>query len=215
LILLGKGNHIRNLAPGMAGSLSHAGLTGACTAGDLGKDAQARTPVMINVPFLGHIFVFSILAYSLKSSSLSILPVILMFLLGLVLNFFAFKILKNSNNNEVKEVKSLMIFSFSWQITAVFGSLLILAIAGVSFSNSVMATSSALSHFGLFSATQSGIYGSEVASLIPFIFAMPFLVHPFVFGIFGKAMTNNGRMPEKIVYILAIIGFIGILFSLF
>jgi len=53
-------NHVRNLAPGMAGSLSHAGLTGACTAGDLGPDAAARAPIMINVPFLGHTFVFSI-----------------------------------------------------------------------------------------------------------------------------------------------------------
>lgn len=98
-----------------------------------------------------------------------------------------------------------MIFSFSWQITAVFG---------VNFSNSIMATSSALSHFGLFSATQSGIYGTEVSNLIPFIFAMPFLVHPFVFGIFGKAMTNQGVMPEKIVYLLASIGFLGTFFSL-
>lgn len=88
LILLGKGNHIRNLAPGMAGSLSHAGLTGACTAGDLGSNAQVRTPIMINVPFLGHIFVFSILAYSLKTSSLSILPVVFMFILLILLNYF-------------------------------------------------------------------------------------------------------------------------------
>ena len=40
LILIGKANHVRNLAPGMAGSLSHSGLTGACTAGDLGVEAS-------------------------------------------------------------------------------------------------------------------------------------------------------------------------------
>jgi hypothetical protein len=57
-------NHVRNLAPGMAGSLSHSGLTGACTAGDLGQEAAARAPIMINVPFIGHLFVFSILAHS-------------------------------------------------------------------------------------------------------------------------------------------------------
>ena len=47
LIFFGKANHIRNLAPGMAGSLSHSGLTGACTAGDLGEDAMVRAPIMI------------------------------------------------------------------------------------------------------------------------------------------------------------------------
>jgi hypothetical protein len=36
LVFLGRANHVRNIAPGMAGALSHSGLTGACTGGDLG-----------------------------------------------------------------------------------------------------------------------------------------------------------------------------------
>jgi hypothetical protein len=43
---------------------------------------------------------------------------------------------------------------------------------------------------------------------------MPFLIHPFVFGMFGKAMSNNGEMPKKAVAALAIIGVIGVLLSL-
>jgi hypothetical protein len=34
LIFHGKSNHVRKPGAGMAGSLSHSGLTGACTAGD-------------------------------------------------------------------------------------------------------------------------------------------------------------------------------------
>jgi hypothetical protein len=55
LMLIAKTSSIRNLAPGMAGSLSHAGLTGACTAGDFGEEAARRAPIMINIPFFGHI----------------------------------------------------------------------------------------------------------------------------------------------------------------
>jgi hypothetical protein len=58
LIYFGRANSIRNLAPGMAGSLSHSGLTGACTAGDFGVEAAVRAPIMINIPFVGHILCF-------------------------------------------------------------------------------------------------------------------------------------------------------------
>ncbi len=51
--------------------------------------------------------------------------------------------------------------------------------------------------------------------MIPFIFAMPFLIHPFVFGMFGKAVSSDGRMPSKTAYILAGIGVAGILYALF
>jgi hypothetical protein len=50
--------------------------------------------------------------------------------------------------------------------------------------------------------------------LISFIFAMPFLVHPLVFFLFGRAMENGGEMPRKAVYIIASIGFVGILYAL-
>ncbi len=50
--------------------------------------------------------------------------------------------------------------------------------------------------------------------LINFIFAMPFLIHPLVFGMFGEAMSNNGEMPKKVLAVLAILGVIGVAFSL-
>ena len=78
-----------------------------------------------------------------------------------------------------------------------------------------MATSSAISHFGLFAAVQGGMCGHGTDTLIPFIFAMPFLVHPLVFGMFGKAMKNDGKMAVKPVIVLVILGFIGVIFSLF
>lgn len=208
-------NHVRNLAPGMAGSLSHAGLTGACTAGDLGPEAAARAPIMINVPFLGHVFVFSILAHSAKMEKFAFLPITIILVIGLVLTFFALKGLKKVDGEETGEIKSLMFFSLGWQLVAVFGSFFMLGISGMSINNAAMATSSALSHFGLFAATQGGMFGSEAATMIPFIFAMPFLVHPLVFGMFGKSMTNNGAMPIKVSSVFAVTGLVGVVVSLF
>lgn len=86
--------------------------------------------------------------------------------------------------------------------------------AGLSIENAAMANASAISHFGLFASIQGGMFGEEARGLISFIFAMPFLIHPIVFGMFGRAMSNNGEMPKKIVATLAIIGTVGVLFSL-
>ncbi len=215
LIKFGKANHVRNLAPGMAGSLSHSGLTGACTAGDLGHEAAARAPIMINVPFFGHIFVFTILAISAKQGALLALPASFVVLCGLVLTYFSMKNLRNANGEEAKEVRGLMLFSFGWQLMAVFGSFLLLHFSGIALWNASMATSSAISHFGLFAAVQGGMFGHGTDSLIPFIFAMPFLVHPLVFGMFGNAMKNDGKMAIKPVIVFVIIGFIGVFTSLF
>lgn len=215
LIHFGKANHVRNLAPGMAGSLSHSGLTGACTAGDLGHEASARAPIMINIPFFGHIFVFTILAVSARQGQLLVFPGALVILTGIVFTFLALKKLRRANGEEAKEVQGLILFSFGWQLIAVFGSFLLLHFGGISIWNAAMATSSAISHFGLFAAVQGDMFGHGTASLIPFIFAMPFLVHPLVFGIFGKAMKNNGVMPVKPVVLFVILGLIGSLLSLF
>jgi hypothetical protein len=215
LIFFGKANNMRNLAPGMAGSLSHSGLTGACTAGDLGAEAQVRAPIMINIPFVGHIFVFSVLAASATAGRLLIPYTLIIVAVGLVLTWFALKTLKTANNKDSKEIKGLMIFSLGWQLVAVFGGLLILNLGGMDLNNSVMANASAISHFGLFAAIQGGMFGPQSAGLIAFIFAMPFLVHPLVFGLFGKTAENNGIMPVRIVYILAGIGILGVTYSLF
>lgn len=214
LILLGKANNIRNLAPAMAGSLSHAGLTGACTAGDLGPEASVRAPIMINIPFLGHIFVFSILAVSVARGML-IIPVALLFVaIGIGLTWLALKMIRKANGQDEAEIKSLMVFSLGWQLVAVFGALSILSISSIGLSDAAMATSASISHFGLFAAIQEGMFGEYAASVIAFVFAMPFLVHPLVFGIFGKAAENNGVMPTKIVYFLALIGLAGIVYSM-
>ncbi len=214
LILFGKANSIRNLAPGMAGSLSHSGLTGACTAGDFGLEPAVRAPIMINIPFIGHIFVFSILAASVDSGGLILHWAILVAAVGVVFTFFALRTLKTAMGIDSKEIKGLMMFSLGWQLTAVFGGFLILTFSGMPLADAVMANSSAISHFGLFAAIQGGMFGEQAAGLIAFVFAMPFLVHPFVFWIFGKTMENNDRMPVKIVYSLAIIGLLGVLWAL-
>jgi len=215
LILIGKANNIRNLAPGMAGSLSHSGLTGACTAGDLGPEAQVRAPIMINIPFIGHIFVFSILAASATADTLLIPYTLIIVAAGIVFTWLALMILRKANNKDAKEIKGLMLFSLGWQLIAVFGGLLILNLGGMSLNDSVMANSSAISHFGLFAAIQGGMFGEQAAGLIAFVFAMPFLVHPLVFGIFGKTAENNGIMPVKIVIILASIGLLGVMYALY
>lgn len=214
LIILGKANNIRNLAPGMAGSLSHSGLTGACTAGDLGPEAAVRAPIMINIPFIGHIFVFSILAASATAGRLLIPYALIVVAVGLALTWLALKTLRTANGSDKIEIRGLMLFSLGWQLVAVFGGLLILSISGMSLGDAVMANASAISHFGLFAAIQGGMFGTQAAGLIAFVFAMPFLVHPLVFGIFGKTAENNGVMPEKIVYALALIGVGGVLYSM-
>lgn len=220
LILLGKANHIRNLAPGMAGSLSHSGLTGACTAGDLGEEAAVRAPIMINVPFIGHIFVFSLLAASATAGQLLLPYTFLIVLVGIIFTALALRTLRGANSAnsaksvEATEIRGLMLFSLGWQLMAVFGGLLVLYAGGMALNESVMATSSAISHFGLFAAIQEGMFGDQAASMIAFVFAMPFLVHPLVFGIFGKTAENNGIMPEKIVFALALLGIGGMVYAL-
>lgn len=215
LMFFAKTANTRNLAPGMAGSLSHSGLTGACTAGDFGKVASKRAPIMINIPFFGHIFVFSILAVSADRGELWLLPATILVIIGIGLTIFSLMNMRKANGNDRKEVNALMQFSFGWQICAVFGGLALLSLSSMPFDYSTMAQSSAISHFGLFAAIQGGMFGAEAALLIPFIFSMPFLVHPIVFFMFGKAMENDGEMPIKPAYILAIIGFVGVVGALF
>ena len=214
LVFLGKQTSIDMVAPGMAGSLSHSGLTGACTAGDLGETAKELAPIMINVPFLGHLFVFTILAASATRGSLLLVPSFLVVLVGAVLTYFALKALKEANNERSKQTKGLMLFSLGWQLVAVFGGFIMLDLAGASLSYQAMGNSSAISHFGLFASIQGGMFGEEAAGLISFIFAMPFLIHPVVFGIFGHAMEKNGEMPKKAVALLALIGVVGVLATL-
>ena len=214
LIFLGKANHVRNIAPGMAGALSHSGLTGACTGGDLGEKAASRAPIMINIPFFGHIFVFSILAASAKRGSIIVGWVTPLVIVGIVLTVMAIKTLRGSEGDDVKEVKGLMQFSFGWQIIAVFMSFTLLNLAGMPLEYVSIAVSSALSHFGLFAAVQGGMFGEVASAMIAFIFAMPFLVHPLVFGIFGNAVENNGKMASKFILTLAGISFFGVVYSI-
>ncbi|AJR07815.1 hypothetical protein C9J03_21025 [Photobacterium gaetbulicola] len=213
LIFVGKSNHIRNLAPGLAGGLSHSGLTGACTAGDFGRTAASRAPIMINIPFAGHIFVFTILAASAERGSLMVGWTLPLLLAGTTFVFLALKSLRAANGCEKTEVKGLMLFSLGWQIMAVFGSFTLLSVAGMSLEHASMSAASGLSHFGLFAAVQEGMFGSAAASLITFTFAMTFLVHPFVFAMFGKAAESNGKMAEKAVTALASAGLIGVVSS--
>jgi len=214
LMWFAKTANVRNLAPGLAGGLSHAGLTGACTAGDLGKTAAVRAPIMINVPFTAHIFVFSILAVSASKGYLTLIPALIVFAIGVMLTAWSLRTLKKAKGDDGKEIAGLMKFSLGWQLTAIFGAFTLLSVFGMSLSHVAVSTTSSLSHFGLFAATQGGMFGLEVAELLPFIFAMPFLVHPFVFFLFGKAMAKDGEMPKLPVIILVGIGLLGVIYSL-
>jgi len=214
LMFFAKTDNVRNLAPGLAGGLSHAGLTGACTAGDLGPLAASRAPIMINIPFTCHIFVFSILAVSAAQGELMMIPALLVFAFGIVMTALSVKTLKSADGDDGKEITGLMKFAMGWQLTAIFGSFVILSAFGMNLQHVAVSATSSLSHFGLFAATQGGMFGAEVAELLPFIFAMPFLVHPFVFFMFGKAMGNDGKMPKTPVYILALVGIAGVVMSI-
>jgi hypothetical protein len=205
---------VRNLAPGMAGALSHAGLTGACTAGDFGPDAARRAPILINIPFFGHIFVFSILALSVQRGGLLLWPSLAVALTGAALTVRALRSLRRAKGDDAAEVRGLMQFAFGWQLTAIFGGLLLLHASGMPIGHALMSTSSSLSHFGLFAAIQGGMAGPSAAGMIAFVFAMPFLVHPLVFFLFGRAMERGGEMPARAVYAAACIGLVGTAFAL-
>ena len=213
LIWFAKTSNARNLAPGMAGSLSHSGLTGACTAGDLGGTAAVRAPIMINVPFFGHVFVFSILALSAQQDRLMFWPAAIIALIGIGVTVLALRTLRGANGQDAQEVKGLMQFSFGWQLCAVFGGFVLLSLSGMPLGFNAMAVSSSISHFGLFAATQGGMFGEDAAVLIPFIFSMPFLVHPLVFFMFGRAMENDGEMPRIPAYLIAALGLAGVLWA--
>ena len=114
LILFAGTTHVRNLAPGMAGALSHAGLTGACTAGDFGEEAARRAPVMINIPFFGHILVFSLIALSLEQGRLLVLPVALAGLVGVGMVVIALRTIRRANGSERGEISGLMFYSLGW-----------------------------------------------------------------------------------------------------
>ena len=135
-------------------------------------------------------------------------------MIGIGLTYWSLKTLRTAQNDDNKEIKGLILFSLGWQLVAVFGGFIMLHYAGLSLEYAAMANSSAISHFGLFASIQGGMFGAESAALISFVFAMPFLIHPVVFGMFGKAMSNNGEMPKKVIATLAILGIIGVLFTL-
>ena len=215
MIIFAKSAHVCNLAPALAGGLSHAGLTGACTAGDLGKKAASRTPIMINLPFIAHIFVFSVLAISAAQGYLTLIPALAVLSVGLVLTALSFRALRRAKGEDDREVKGLMLFSLGWQLTAMFGGFTLLSVFGMPLDYAAASVTSSLSHFGLFAATQDGMFGTEIANLLPFIFAMPFLVHPFVFFMFGRAMEKGGEMPKVPVFTLAAIGLVGVIVALF
>jgi len=215
LMLFAKTSTVCNLAPGLAGGLSHAGLTGACTAGDLGEKAESRAPIMINLPFIAHIFVFSVLALSAAQGRLMIVPALVVLAVGVILTVWSLRSLRTAKGDDNKEVKGLMQFSLGWQLVAMFGGFVLLSIFAMPLDYSAAAVTSSLSHFGLFAATQDGMFGPEIANLLPLIFAMPFLIHPFVFFMFGKAMENKGEMPRIPVFVLATIGVIGVIVALF
>jgi len=214
LMWLGRTNQVRNLAPGMAGALSHAGLTGACTAGDLGPTAAQRAPIMINVPFIGHIFVFSILAISMEYGQLLWPAALAVLVGGVLLTALALRSLSRADGADAQEVKGLMQFSLGWQLTTMFGGLLLLALFAMPLEHSALAKAASMSHFGLFAATQGGMFGADAAGLIALIFSMPFLVHPFVFFMFGRAMANGGAMPRWPVFVLAGAGLLGVALAL-
>jgi hypothetical protein len=214
LLLFARTGAIRNVAPGMAGALSHAGLTGACTAGDFGDTAARRAPIMINIPFFGHLFVFSVLAISVERGHLLLGPALALAGIGLALTCWSLRNLRRADGRDDREVKALMQYAFGWQLMAVFGGLLLLHLGNVSIQHALMAKSSSISHFGLFAAIQGGMAGTDAASLIAFVFAMPFLVHPLVFFMFGRGMDRGEQMSPFGVYVLAAIGLIGVVASL-
>jgi len=169
---------------------------------------------MINMPFLAHIFVFSILAVSAERGHLLMGPALTVLAAGIFLTVLSKRSLRTANGNDGKEINGLMLFSLGWQLVAMFGGFVLLTVAGMSLGYTAVAATSSLSHFGLFAAAQAGMFGAEMAALLPFIFAMPFLVHPFVFYVFGKAMDKDGHMHYGLVFVLAAIGVAGVTISL-
>ena len=74
-----------------------------------------------------------------------------------------------------------------------------------------------LMFFGATAAVRSlgpEMAGASAQGLIAFVFAMPLLVHPIVFFMFGRAMENDGEIPRFAIYLLALFGIVGVALSL-
>jgi hypothetical protein len=204
LMLFARTSSVRNLAPGMAGALSHAGLTGACTAGDLGELAARRAPIMINIPFFGHVFVFSILALSVERGALLVGPALGRGGRGSRADgaVAAQPAARRRGGARGEGADAVLV-----RLAAVRGVRRAAAarrLSGMPVEHALMAKSSSVSHFGLFAAIQGGMAGEAAQALIAFVFAMPFLVHPLVFFMFGRAMERDGEMPR-----LGVVGVVG------
>lgn len=55
---------------------------------------------MINIPFFGHVFVFSLLALSIERGALLVIPVALVGLVGLGLALLAFRTIRCAGGRE-------------------------------------------------------------------------------------------------------------------
>lgn len=62
----------------------------------------------------------------------------------------------------------------------------------------------ALSHAGLTGFCTTGDMGETAQHRAPIMFAMSFLIHPFVFFMFGRGMERGGEMRRLPAYLLAL-----------
>ena len=216
LIYIGHNRHIRNIVAGLSGALSHIGLLAAATAHEMGSIARTRAPIMTIITIFSYLLVTIVDRISLGSPHRIIIASILVILFGILITARSLWILKQSEDLETDEVRAIMLFSFGWQVIAIFSGILLLQIIEIKADFGTLAYSPSLSHIGLFAIFQEGMIHNMAGNITPFVYAMPFLAHPILFWVLGHAMNNReslSTVASRITLTLACLGLTGIIIS--
>lgn len=210
IIWFGKNRYMRNLISGISGGLSHTGLLAASTAGEFGKMTAVRAAILSIISLFSYLFVTIIARLSMGRPIRIVVLTVLVILLGLAITAWSLKLLRRAENLESEEIRALMLFSFGWQMLALFGGVLIFQTFNIDASYGDTVQSANLSHLGLFAILQEGTTNGISGRLMPFIHAMPLLAYPILFWLFGNTINNQGKISTAAVRVISLLSVAGI-----
>lgn len=216
MIYVGRNREVRNLATGLSGSLAHINLLAAATANEMGAIAIKRAPIMTIITIFSYLLVTIVDRISLGSPTRIIVISAIIIFLGALITIKSLQILKQSESLESDEVRAMMLFSFGWQVIALFSGILLLHAVVIQTDYGLLTYSANLSHIGLFALFQEHWLSGEIKKTVPFIYAMPLIAQPFLFWVFGYAINRGETLTIggcRAVLALALFGLIAIAVS--
>lgn len=210
IIWVGRNRYSRNLISGISGGLSHTGLLAASVCGEYGKMTAVRAAILSIISLFSYLFVTIIARLSLGIPFRIVLLSIMVILLGIVITAWSLQVLRRGKNLESEEIRALMLFSFGWQMIALFSGILIFQTFNIDVSYGDTAQSTNLSHIGLFAILQQGNRSGISSHLLSFIHAMPLLAHPILFWLFGNTKQHQGKISPSAVRSISLLSIAGI-----